>query len=158
MGLAPVEVATGLATAKAQNIQQNVKAGTQGPIVIGADQVAHIQGTLLTKPENEAGAVTQLAHLSGKTHELVTACTVLLGDKTFQILDRTRLSLRRLSTDEIIRYVRWDKPFGCVGAYKFEALGISLVEKVETQDPSAIEGLPLIGLCNVLRQLGVEIP
>lgn len=148
------DMATQLAMAKAKHVLGSFP----NDIIIGADQVVHLKGVSLTKPGTPEKAFEQLMSLSGQTHELVTATAVLFGGRTFQILDRSRISLRRLEEAEAKRYIEIDQPWDCVGSIKFEALGVSLVEKIETQDPSAIEGLPLIGLSNVLRQLGVHVP
>jgi septum formation protein len=128
-------------------------------IVIGSDQLADLNGQVLGKPGTVSAAVDQLLSMSGKTHRLLTAvCIAAPGKPLISIMDETRLTMRSLSPEDALRYVERDQPLDCAGSYKIESLGISLFEKIETEDFTAIMGLPLIQVSQSLRKLGVAIP
>ena len=128
-------------------------------IVIGSDQLADLNGQVLGKPGTVSAAVDQLLSMSGKTHRLLTAvCIAAPGKRLISIMDETRLTMRSLTPEEALRYVERDQPLDCAGSYKIESLGISLFEKIETEDFTAIMGLPLIQVSQSLRELGVAIP
>ncbi len=128
-------------------------------IVIGSDQLADLNGLVLGKPGTVSAAVEQLLSMAGKTHRLLTAvCIAAPGKPLTSILNETRLTMRSLTPEEALRYVERDQPLDCAGSYKIESLGISLFEKIETADFTAIMGLPLIQVSQSLRELGVGIP
>jgi len=129
-------------------------------VVIGGDQVAASGDTVLHKPGNAGRCREQLARLSASTAEFFTACTVrcLSGDLKLSHVDTTRVSFRLLNEAEIARYVDREQPFDCAGGFKAEALGISLFERMDSEDPTAIVGLPLIWLAAALRKAGFQIP
>lgn len=128
-------------------------------IVIGSDQLADLNGQVLGKPGTVSAAVDQLLSMSGKIHRLLTAvCIAAPGRPLISIMDETRLAMRSLTSDEALRYIERDQPLDCAGSYKIESLGISLFEKIETADFTAIMGLPLIQVSQSLRELGVAIP
>jgi septum formation protein len=126
--------------------------------VIGSDQIALIDGTILGKPGTVAQACAQLDRLEGRTHDLITALCVWSRNQAHRHIDVTRLTMRSLTADEVRRYVDADLPLDCAGAYKIEGRGIVLFERVETQDPTAITGLPLMALTTILRRLGFPVP
>jgi septum formation protein len=129
-------------------------------IVIGGDQVPATSTTILNKPGNAANCREQLRLLSGSTAEFYTACTVrciAMGVKLSHV-DTTAVKLRPLSDTEIDRYIEREKPFDCAGGFKAEALGITLFERIDTEDPTAIVGLPLIWLAGALRAVGYHVP
>lgn len=129
-------------------------------IVIGGDQVPATSTTILNKPGNEANCREQLKLLSGSTAEFYTACTVrciATGVKLSHV-DTTAVKLRPLSAAEIDRYIEREKPFDCAGGFKAEALGITLFERIDTEDPTAIVGMPLIWLASALRAVGYFVP
>jgi septum formation protein len=126
--------------------------------VIGCDQVVSFEGLVFGKPGSFARAVDQLSALSGQTHELITALTVIQGERIIDHTDVTRLRMRRLSRAAIERYLAADQPLDCAGAYKLEARGIVLFENIESADQTAVTGLPMIALVTILRELGYEIP
>lgn len=151
----PEELATVLARAKAES----VFAKNRDAIVIGGDQLATIDGKILGKPGTSENAVAQLQELSGRTHQLITAVCVMSPQAEPQlIVDHSRLTMRQLSKEMLIRYVERDQPIDCAGAYKLESAGIALFEQVETEDHTAITGIPLLALVRVLSSLHVEIP
>jgi septum formation protein len=153
-GLEPVELAARLAREKARVVFESFP----DRIVIGSDQVASIDGEILTKPGTPERAVVQLQKLAGRTHQLDTAVCVWAEEGCFEFVESTRLTMADLSREALERYVAQDDPVDCAGAYKIEALGISLFDRLETSDPTAIVGLPLMFVAKTLRQLGVRIP
>lgn len=155
-GESPAERAMRLAAAKAQA----VGARHRDAVIIGSDQVACAGESVLDKPGDAAHARAQLSRLSGSSALFHTACTVLRASPAFSAshLDTTRAVFRPLSAAEIERYVDRERPFDCAGAFKSEALGVSLLERIESVDPNALIGLPLIWLAATLRQVGFEVP
>lgn len=130
-----------------------------GALVIGSDQVAVCGGDVLGKPGTAERARAQLARLSGQSVTFLTGLCVLDADagEATTALVPTRVEFRHLADDEISSYVARDRPLDCAGAFKSEGLGIALFDAVESQDPTALIGLPLIELCRMLRQAGVDV-
>jgi septum formation protein len=127
--------------------------------VIGSDQVAELDdGRLLGKPGTRDAAIAQLRGMSGRAVRFRTAVCLLNDEARFEALDTTTVHLRELSRDEIERYVDADLPLDCAGSFKSEALGIALFDAIETRDPTALVGLPLIALAAMLRQAGFRVP
>lgn len=153
-GVDPVRLAEQLAEAKATSLVAQFPQGT----LIGCDQVAVCEGLRLGKPGTAERAVEQLTWLSGRTHELVTALCVWHAGELHRHVDRTRLTMRPLDQAALARYVAADEPLDCAGSYKLECRGIALFESIDTRDPSAITGLPLVALTSILRQCGWSIP
>ncbi len=146
-----------------QMLQQNRANGgstTQHVIIIGSDQVACFDQQILGKPGSIANACDQLTAMSGQAVHFLTSVYMLhtASGRQFEALDVTVATLRSLKRDSIERYVSADQPLDCAGSFKVEALGISLFETISSQDPSALVGLPLISVCQGLRQFGVEVP
>jgi len=155
-GESPADHALRLALAKAQAI-----AGRHaGALVIGADQVAAAGERVLGKPGDAVQCRAQLASLSGKTARFYTACAVLGVDAGVRLahVDTTTVVFRSLTADEIERYVAREQPYDCAGGFKAEALGVALFECIESQDPTALIGLPLIWLAGALRCAGYHLP
>lgn len=155
-GESPTDRALRLATAKAQA----VSARHPQALVIGSDQVADCGGQILDKPGDGARCREQLARLSGHTAHFYTAC-VLLGARAglhLAHVDTTTVIFRPLATSEIDRYVAREQPFDCAGGFRAEALGIALLDAIESQDPTALIGLPLIWLAGALRAAGCQLP
>jgi septum formation protein len=150
------ELALRLAHAKAGA----VAARNPGSLVLGSDQVAQLGRQRLGKPGSRANAIAQLEACSGLTVEFATAvCLHDARDGTDRShLDRTRVKFRRLTTGEIERYVDADQPLDCAGGFRCEALGISLFAAIESQDPTALIGLPMIHTARLLREVGLLIP
>lgn len=126
-------------------------------IIIGSDQVSVNDGNILGKPGDVESAVQQLTNASGKTVQFITGLAVLKGEQIQQTLVTTSVKFRALTETEIRAYIAADQPLNCAGSFKSEALGISLFESIQSDDPTALEGLPLIKLCEFLRQLGVTL-
>ena len=126
--------------------------------MIGSDQCGAIDQQILGKPGSVEGAVDQLSLLSGRSHRLCTAVSVIWGDRQAQHLDVTTLMMRQLDRPALQRYVERDQPLDCAGAYKLELGGISLFETIESDDHSAITGLPLLWLTKTLAEWGFALP
>lgn len=156
----PYEHADALARRLALSKAQAVAARHPHSLVIGSDQVAILEGTLLGKPGEHAHAVEQLTAVSGRQVHFHTAVCVLDtgNQQQHEYLDTTLVRFRRLSAAEIVRYLQVEQPYECAGSFKSEGLGISLLDAMETNDPSALIGLPLIGLCRLLRECGLHLP
>lgn len=138
---------------------QSVAANHPDAVIIGSDQVASAGSAILDKPGTAEACRTQLAELSGSGARFHTGCAVLgpRGERLVH-LDTTTVRFRSLSPHEIERYVRLEEPFDCAGGFKAEGLGIALFESVESKDPTALIGLPLIWLADALRQVGFAVP
>lgn len=143
-----------LARAKAESLVGEFPEAT----IIGSDQVANLDGEILGKPGSHQEAIALLSRLAGRSHQLITALAVHHGGEYWTHTDVTTLRMRPLDRDQIGRYLRADTPMDCAGAYKLEARGITLFERIETEDYTAIVGLPLIALTNLLKRLGYVIP
>ena len=155
-GESPRERAFRLSEAKAEA----VAAQYPDAVIIGGDQVAALGSRVLRKPGNANTCREQLRLLSGSAAEFHTACTVRCVTASVKLthVDTTTVSFRTLGDAEIDRYIEREQPFDCAGGFKAEALGIVLFERIDTEDPTAIVGLPLIWLANALRAVGFAIP
>lgn len=155
-GESPSDRALRLAVAKAEA----VVARHPDAVVIGSDQVAAAGHKILDKPDDAATCRSQLATLSGTDARFYTGCAVIgpAGSVRLVHLDTTAVFFRSLTTKEIERYVEREKPFDCAGGFKVEALGITLLESVESKDPTGLIGLPLIWLACALRRAGYALP
>jgi septum formation protein len=127
-------------------------------IVIGSDQVASLGSRVLDKPGDAENCRAQLTLLSGQTARFHTGCAVVANGERLIHLDTTSVVFRPLTPEEIDRYIDREKPFDCAGGFKAEALGITLFESIESRDPTALIGLPLIWLASALRSVGCTIP
>jgi septum formation protein len=143
-----------LAVAKADAIARR----EPGAWVIGSDQVAELDGRALGKPGGRDAAIAQLAAMSGRAARFSTALCVQHDDLRLQALDTTVVRFRDLHSDEIARYVDAEQPFDCAGSFKSEGLGIALFDAIESRDPTALIGLPLIATARLLREAGFALP
>ena len=154
-GELPRDLALRLAAAKAREVH----ARTRGALVIGSDQVAELDGAALGKPLSHAVALAQLERMQGRAVVFHTALA-LAGPTDAQLqVDcvPTRVRMRTLPPAALDSYLRADEPYDCAGAAKIESLGIALVEAVESDDPTALIGLPLIRLTSMLASAGVVL-
>jgi septum formation protein len=155
-GETPASAVLRLARAKASRVLER----HPGAIVIGSDQLAVRGDEILGKPGNAARAMEQLTRSAGRHVEFLTGVCVLSGaapDEPLEHIDITRVVFRPLAPEEIRDYVHRDQPFDCAGSFRSEGLGIALIERIDSQDPTGLIGLPLIWLCQALRQLGVTV-
>ena len=154
-GEAPVALAARLAAAKAQAVSRL----HPGAWVIGSDQVAAFAGAPLGKPGTRDAAIEQLAAMSGASVRFHTAVALCRdGAVAGSAIDETHVRFRALDRAAIERYVDAEQPLDCAGSFKSEALGITLFEAIETSDPTALVGLPLIATARLLRDAGFVLP
>lgn len=153
-GEKPDALALRLALAKAKDVASRAPHA----IVIGSDQVADLDGTAVGKPGTHERAVAQLRAMSGKSVVFQTAVSVVRASTGFEAsaLVPVTVRFRPLSDAEIEHYLRAEEPYDCAGSAKSEALGIALLEAIESDDPTALVGLPLIKTCQLLRQAGLD--
>lgn len=148
-----IDLTVYLARAKAESL---VKDYPQA-IIIGSDQIAEIDGRRLDKPGSYEQAKQQLQTLQGRTHRLITSLAVVHKGQMETRTDITKIQMRELDETSIETYLKLDQPFDCAGSYKIEKAGLSLVDRLFTEDPSAIQGLSLIGLTKALASLGISL-
>lgn len=155
-GEAPDARAARLASAKARAVAP----GCRGALVIGSDQVATLGNNVLHKPGSIDIAREQLRASSGNHVDFFTgACVIDTRDgRRWAAMDHTRVVFRNLTDAEIDRYVALERPLDCAGSFKSEGAGIALFERIESEDPTALIGLPLIALARLLRQAGIALP
>jgi septum formation protein len=154
-GEAPAETALRLATLKAQA----VRAAHRDALIIGCDQVATSAGRALGKPGDHARAAEQLRALSGKSADFHTALALLdaaNGRLQTEVVP-CRVHFRELDDARIERYLRREQPYDCAGSAKAEGLGIALIARIETEDPTSLIGLPLIALSAMLERAGLPV-
>lgn len=125
-------------------------------VVIGSDQVADLDGQILGKPHDEERAFAQLRTCSGKTLVFHTGLAVVAPGKTESVVVATQVKFRQLTDLQIRAYIKKEAAFDCAGSFKCEGLGIALFEQVYSSDPSALIGLPLISLTQLLQRVGID--
>lgn len=155
-GEAPRALALRLALAKARA----VAAQHPDAVVIGSDQVADLAGEPLGKPGTHERATAQLQRMRGHTVVFQTAVAVVCQATGFEQVDLAPVEVRfrDLSDAEIERYLRAEEPYDCAGSAKSEGLGISLLDAIVSDDPTALVGLPLIRTARMLRAAGLTLP
>ena len=151
----PRVLAERLALAKAKA----VAAQFPQAVVIGSDQVADLNGQSLGKPGTHERAVAQLRQMRGLTVIFQTAVAVVCQESDFEqiSLATVKVTFRDLTDDEIENYLQQEKPYDCAGSAKSEGLGIALLASIDSDDPTALIGLPLIRTCEMLRAAGIEL-
>lgn len=153
------ESARDLSRRLAQQKAETVANRHPNATVISTDQAAEVDGIILGKPGTNQNAFDMLQTLSGKTVSFFTSVGMIQPSASCLIhTEEVIVTLRQLEDQEIMRYVNADMPLDCAGSFKVESLGISLFTSVKSEDPTALEGLPLIRLCQWLRDQGFEIP
>ncbi len=158
-GESPRDLALRLALAKAQAV---ARLHPQA-VVIGSDQVADLQGEPLGKPGNHDRATEQLRRMRGQTVVFQTALAVVCLDSGFEQVDLAPVHVRFLTADEgldddaIEAYLKAEAPYDCAGSAKSEGLGIALLADIQSDDPTALVGLPLIRTCRMIRAAGVKL-
>jgi septum formation protein len=153
-GERPAALARRLALAKAWA----VAAAHPDAIVIGSDQVADLAGRPIGKPGTHENAVTQLREMSGHAVVFQTAVAVVCRSTGFEAMELAPVTVRFRALDdaEIERYLQIERPYDCAGSAKSEGLGIALLGAIESDDPTALVGLPLIRTCAMLRAAGLD--
>lgn len=154
-GEAPADLAQRLALAKARAVAERHPQA----IVIGSDQVADLHGQALGKPGNHLRATEQLKQMQGQIVVFQTALAVVCNATGFcqQALAAVRVHFRALDDREIENYLRAEQPYDCAGSAKSEGLGIALLQSIDSDDPTALIGLPLIRTATLLRAAGVDL-
>ncbi len=156
----PYEAAQALATrlsiAKAHAITDQYP----NHLIIGSDQVAACNGELIGKPGNRENAARQLKTQSGQAVAFYSGICLLnsASGEFFTDMDCCTVHFKKLTDQQIQRYLSIDKPFDCAGSFKSEGYGITLLDRMEGEDPNALIGLPLIKLVKLLAQCGFELP
>ena len=153
-GEAPAALAARLALAKARA----VAAAHPNAVVIGSDQVAELDGEPIGKPGTHERAVEQLQRMRGRSVVFHTAVAVVCEASAFagSALVPVTVRFRDLADAEIEHYLRTEQPYDCAGSAKCETLGIALLDAIESDDPTALVGLPLIRTCALLREAGID--
>jgi septum formation protein len=155
-GETPQSTATRLARQKAEHVAK----ANPNAVVIGSDQVATLHNLQIGKPGNHDNALKQLQLMRGQTVIFHTALCVAShqnGEMLAQVENvPTAVTFRRLTDAELNAYLLIERPYDCAGSAKNEGLGIALIERIESSDPTALTGLPLISLSSMLRHLGVH--
>ncbi|MDP2066145.1 MAG: Maf family nucleotide pyrophosphatase [Burkholderiaceae bacterium] len=154
-GESPRDLACRLALAKARAVAREFP----DAVVIGADQVADLDGEPLGKPGTHDRSVAQLRRMRGRTVVFQTAVAVVCAATGFvmETLAPVRVRFRDLSDAEIEAYLQAEQPYDCAGSAKSEGLGIALLAAIDSDDPTALVGLPLIRTCHMLRAAGVKV-
>ena len=154
----PGETPRNLALRLALNKARAVAAQHRDAVVIGADQVAELDGEAIGKPGTHERAVEQLRRMSGRRVVFQTALAVVRAATGFEraLLAPVLVQFRTLADAEIERYLRLEEPYDCAGSAKCETLGIALLAAIDSDDPTALVGLPLIRTCELLREAGLD--
>ena len=153
-GEPPLALASRLAMEKAEA----VAAGDAEAVVIGSDQVADLDGLALGKPGDHARATAQLKAMRGRRVVFHTAVAVVCRASGFRAVETASVGVRfrDFGDAEIERYLRLEQPYDCAGSAKAETLGIALLASIDSDDPTALIGLPLIRTCELLRRAGID--
>lgn len=154
------EVPEHFAARLAREKAEAVSSAHRDALIIGADQIAVLDGQVLGKPGDHNKAVEQLLAASGKVLQFLTAVCVLdpVGRTRHEHIDRTTVRFRQFDLRLAEAYVRHDEPYDCAGSFKIEGAGFVLFESVQTDDPTALIGIPMIWLAETLRRLGYLLP
>lgn len=147
------DMAETLALAKALSLQPDYP----DEVIVGSDQVCLLGDEVFGKPRSRQKAIDQLSALSGRRHQLITAIAILRGPLQYVSAEVTTLTMKKLSVEDIESYVDRDQPLDCAGGYKLEMAGIALMEHIETSDPTAIQGLPMVLLTNTLTEWNIPL-
>lgn len=156
-----LETAPDAALRLAQRKAEVIAERHHGVVVIGSDQVATCEGATFGKPGSVVAARDQLRASSGRTVLFHTAVCVVDSRgsalRLFSAVDTTAVVFRKLLAAQIDRYLTRDQPLDCAGSFKAEAAGIALLERIDSSDPTALIGLPLIALCGLLHDAGIAV-
>ena len=152
----PEALSARLARSKAETVASR----NRDAVIIGADQLAVLDGKIVGKPGKHSQAVEQLMAASGKTMKFLTAVCVLdpHSRRRYEHIDQTTVQFRSFDRRQADVYLKHDQPYDCAGSFKIEGAGFVLFRSVNTEDPTALIGLPMIWLAATLRELGQLLP
>ncbi|MDG2107361.1 MAG: Maf family nucleotide pyrophosphatase [Woeseiaceae bacterium] len=150
--LLPSDLAPYLARKKAEIVAKDI----QNALIIGADQIAVLDGQILGKPNNHQKALKQLLAASGKDITFLTAVCMLdsISHARYEYTNTTKVRFRQFNQSLAEAYLQLDKPYDCAGSFKLEGAGFVLFDSVKTDDPTALIGLPMIWIADQLLKLG----
>ncbi len=149
-----IELSKKLSALKARSIScKNIEA-----VVIGGDTIASFDEKILSKPKGKKEAAQQLRALSGKSHKIITSTVVSFNGNEYANTIVAHMKMRKLTPDQILRYIEIDNPLDSCGSYRIDALGITLFEEIVCEDYTAIIGLPLMWLTKILAEIELVIP
>jgi septum formation protein len=135
----------------------SLRAKFPNDLILGSDQLVDFKGHRLDKPGTAEKAEQQLHEMSGHKHRLITSLSIQTPLRILTFTDVTTVHFKKLSPELIKYYVQLDNPIDCAGSYKIEKAGMLLIEKIETEDHSAIQGLPILSLLRGLEQADLKI-
>ncbi len=136
---------------------ESLAAQFPGALILGSDQLVDLGGERLDKPGTPEKAFAQLKRMGGHEHRLITSLAMCLNGESKLFTDVTTIRLKTLSDDMIKAYLAVDRPFDCAGSYKIEKAGLSLVQSINSGDPSAIQGLPMLSLMRGLDEYNLKV-
>ena len=154
-GMSPFEISEELSYRKGLAVHSRIT-GHGACLVLSGDQLLQFDSQAIGKPGTPEKAFAQLKMLQGHPHQLITSITLFHGNEVVRHTEVVQLRMRQLSDGEIRNYLETDQPFDCAGSYKIEKSGIALFENIQTHDFTAIEGIPMIWLCNKLKEFKYE--
>lgn len=151
----PLELASTLALMKARSLAEKYP----GAFILAGDQLVAFEGRILGKPGSRERCIEILEAMVGKTHRLITAITLIHPDRSEKsALTTHEMTMRALDREELLSIVDWDEPYDSAGGYKIEGRGIFLFERIEGEDFTAIEGMPMMKLGELMRESGFIFP
>ncbi len=152
----PLQIAESLSKGKAYSVRDKDTGKGSEAVIIAGDQLVDFNTVILGKPHDFGAAKLQLQKMRGKSHQLITAVTILNAELEMHLNHITTLKMKDLSNTEIENYLKKDEPYDCAGSYKIEKSGLLLFSEISTDDFSAIQGLPLLWISARLKELGYE--
>ncbi|WP_051278107.1 Maf family protein [Solimonas flava] len=155
---APGEAAEALVQRLARAKAAALASSHPGQWILGSDQVASLDDAILGKPGSLERARVQLSRCSGRAVRFLTAVALTDGERMLEALDLTLVRFRALRADEIERYIETEPALDCAGSFKCESYGITLFDAIESRDPTALVGLPLIAVRRLLAEAGTPLP
>ena len=150
-----VELASTLSLLKARSLADKYP----GAYILAGDQIVAFEGEILGKPGSRERCIAALEAMVGKTHRLITAITLIHPDRSEKSAITTHeMTIRQLDREELLSIIDWDEPYDAAGGYKIEGRGLFLFERIEGEDFTAIEGLPMMKLGELMRESGFVFP
>ncbi len=148
------ELAKKLSRMKAKSVYIN----NPEAIVIGGDTITSFDGRIISKPMTRENAIKQLSELNGNKHRVITSLTIIADEIEYSHTEIAYMTMRKLSLDQINRYIEIDEPLESCGSCRLDSLGISLFDEIVCDDYTAIIGIPLIWTVKILSEIGIPVP